>query len=130
VNTHFINTNCVGLPAFGQQGAINPPYIKQPGYLNFDLALQKSFKMGESRHLDIRVSSFDFANRGQLYPINSVAQFNWVLPFGATDPSQGNAVLTNGTGSCVGGIGPLGYSCNKGANGLQREMEGSVKFFF
>jgi len=130
VNTHFINANCVGLPAFDQQGAIDPPYIKEPGYLNFDLALQKSFKMGESRHLDIRFSSFDLTNRSQLYPIQSVAQFNWVLPFGATDPSQGHAVLTNGTGSCVGGNVPLGYSCSKGANGLQREMEGSVKFFF
>jgi len=127
INTAFINTSCVTLPNFGQQGQIDPPYIKSPGTLDFDLAAEKSFHMGESRHLDIRVGSFDLTNRAQPNPINTVANFNWTLPFGATDPNQGTASLTNGTGSCVSGAIPLGYSCGKTGH---RQMEGSAKFFF
>jgi hypothetical protein len=127
VNTSLINASCVGLPAFGTQGAINPPYMKTPGYLNFDIALQKVFKIGETQHLDVRVSSFNFVNRGQLINPQAVAGFDWVLPFGATDPSQGHAVLTNGAGSCTGDFVPLGYSCLKTGH---RELEASVKFFF
>jgi len=127
VNTPFINTKCVGLPAFGQQGSITPPYMKTPGIMTSDLAIQKVFKLGESRRVNIRISSFNFLNRGQLTVPNSVAQFNWTLPFGATDPIQGVPSLTNGSGQCTGAVGPLGYSCQKTGH---REMEASVKFFF
>jgi hypothetical protein len=127
IDTAFINTSCVTLPAFGSQGAIDPPYIKSPGSLNFNLSMQKSFHMGEARHLDVRVSSFDLTNRGQPEPLNTVADFNWVLPNGATDPSQGTPVLTNGTGSCASSTTPLGYSCEKSGS---RQMEASAKFFF
>lgn len=127
INTGFINTNCVALPKFGQQGAIDPPYIKGPGNYDFDIAIQKSFHLGGDRHLDVRASSFNFLNHAQLDPINTVADFNWTLPAGATDPDQGSASLVNGTGHCSGGVGPLGYSCGKTGH---RQMEGSVKFFF
>jgi Carboxypeptidase regulatory-like domain len=127
INTGFYNTSCVSLPAFGQQGAVNPPYVKTPGYFNFDLALQKAFKLGESRRLEVRFSSFNLFNRGQLNNFSTVANFDWTLPFGATDPSQGTGTLTNGTGGCVKGIGSLGYSCGKTGH---REMEVTAKFFF
>ena len=127
INTAFINTSCVGLPQFGQQGAINPPYMKSPGSYNFDLALQKSVALGGERHLDLRVSSFNFLNHAQLNPINTVANYNWVLPVGATDPAQGSASLANGSQSCFDGVGGLGYSCGKTGH---RQMEGSVKLFF
>jgi hypothetical protein len=127
INTGFINTNCVALPQFGQQGAVDPPYIKSPGSFDFDLSLQKAFRFGEGRHLDIRLSSFDLFNHATINPINTVADFNWTLPVGATDPDQGTPTLTNGTGACFGGVGPLGYSCGKTGH---REMEGSAKFFF
>jgi len=127
INTPFINTNCVALPAFGTQGAIDPPYIKSPGSLDFDLAMQKSFHIGEARHLDIRVGAFDLTNRAQPNPLNTVADYNWVLPYGATDPDQGSQVLTNATGSCITGTIPLGYTCGKVGH---RSMEASAKFFF
>jgi Carboxypeptidase regulatory-like domain len=127
IDTPFINTSCVALPAFGQQGDVEPPYIKSPGSLNFNLAMQKSFRMGENRHLDVRVSSFDLTNRAQPVGINAVADFNWTLPYGATDPSQGTPTLTNGIGNCQSSSYPLGYSCEKTGS---RQMEGSVKFFF
>jgi hypothetical protein len=127
INTGFFNTSCIGLPAFGQQGVVNPPYMKTPGFINFDLALQKSFHISESRRLDFRISAFDLFNRAQLNNPNTVANYNWTLPIGATDPSQGTPSLTNGTGACVGSTGPLGYSCGKTGH---RELEATVKFYF
>jgi hypothetical protein len=126
INTAFFNTNCIALPAFGQQGQIDAPYMKTPGAFSFDLALQKSFRMGESRRLDVRVSAFDLFNRAQLVNPNNVAYYNWTVPVGA-DPSQGTPTLTNGAGGCVGSIGSLGYSCAKTGH---REMEATAKFYF
>jgi hypothetical protein len=126
INTAFFNTDCIGLPAFGQQGQIDAPYMKTPGTFSFDLALQKSFHMGESRRLDVRVSAFDLFNRAQLVNPNNVADYNWTVPVGA-DPSQGTPTLTNGTGGCVGDIGSLGYSCAKTGH---REMQATAKFYF
>jgi hypothetical protein len=129
INSDWLNPGCVTLPAFGQQGNIDPPYLKQPGNTNFDLSLQKSFPLGggAARRIDIRISSFNLLNRGVLGPFNPNANFNWVLPVGATDPSQGTAYLTNGNQPCSFGEGGLGYSCAKTGH---RQMEGSIKLFF
>ena len=129
INSQFLNTNCITLPSFGQQGAINPPYMKGPATSDYDIALQKSFPMGGggARHLDIRISSFDFLNRGALNPINAAAQFTLTVPVGATDPSTGTVALTNGNQPCNDGVGGLGYSCGKVGS---RKMEGSAKIFF
>jgi hypothetical protein len=128
VNTGFFNVNCIALPAFGQQGQVDPPYMKTPGTFSFDLALQKSFHMRESRRLDVRVSAFNLFNRAQLVNPNNVADYNWTLPANATDPSQGTPTLANGTGGCSGDVAlELGYTCSKTGH---REMEMSAKFFF
>lgn len=129
INTAFLNSSCIALPAFGAQGRIDPPYMKNPGTLNFDLAMQKSFHIGEGRHLDIRASSFNLVNRGQPNGLNTTAVFNWLVPYGATDLDQGAQVLTNGnaSGTCASSVVPLGYSCGKTGH---RQMEGSVKLFF
>jgi len=129
INSQFLNTNCITLPPFGHQGAINPPYMKGPAMSDYDIALQKSFPMGGggARHLDIRISSFNFLNRGVLNPINTAAQFTLTVPVGATDPSNGTVALTNGNVPCNDGVGGLGYSCGKTQS---RKMEGSAKIFF
>ncbi|MGA7158526.1 MAG: carboxypeptidase-like regulatory domain-containing protein [Acidobacteriaceae bacterium] len=129
INTDWLNPNCVSLPPFTQQGNIDPPYLKQPGNTNFDLSLQKSFPYagGGARRIDIRISAFNLLNRGVLDNINSNASFNWVLPVGATDPSQGTAYLTNGNQPCSDGEGGLGYSCGKTGH---RQLEGSLKLFY
>lgn len=126
-NVGYINTNCINLPAFGQQGELNPPSIRTPRQATFDLALQKAFPLGETRRLEFRISGFDLLNHAYLLPQSTVANFNWVVPTGATDPSAGQATFTNATGSCHGGVGPVGYSCVKT---LHRELEGAIKFFF
>ena len=129
IGSRFLNTNCIALPAFGSQGAVDPPYMKGPATSDYDIALQKSFPLGGggSRHLDIRVSSFDFLNRGVLDQLNTVANFSYTLPDNATDPSQGTSTLTNGNMPCSDGVGGLGYSCGKTGS---RKMEGSAKIFF
>jgi hypothetical protein len=130
LNSNFINPACVTLPAFGTQGAVNPPYLKQPGSFTDDLSIQKSFQFagGGSKHIDIRVSAFNLLNHGTLVNINPNASFNYVLPEGATDPDQGTAVLTNGNQPCSqDGVSGLGYSCQKTGH---RQMEGSAKIFF
>jgi len=103
--------------------------MKGPATSDYDIALQKSFPLGGggSRHLDIRVSSFDFLNRGVLDQLNTVANFSYTLPDNATDPSQGTSTLTNGNMPCSDGVGGLGYSCGKTGS---RKMEGSAKIFF
>ncbi|GAA3750955.1 hypothetical protein GCM10022270_06620 [Terriglobus aquaticus] len=127
IGTRYLNTSCVSLPAFGQQGSVNPPYMKGPGFSDYDIALQKSFHLTGERHLDIRVSAFNFLNRAQLNQLNTVANFNYILPTGATDPGVGTSVLTNANQPCLDGIGGLGYSCGKTG---YRQLEGAAKFFF
>jgi hypothetical protein len=126
-NVATINTSCISLPAFGQQGSLNPPSIRTPRQATIDLALQKAFHIGETRRLEFRVSGFNLLNHPYLLPQNTLANFNWVVPVGATDPSTGQAVFTNATGACQGGVGAVGYTCIKTGH---RELEGSFKFFF
>jgi hypothetical protein len=127
LNANYLNTSCISLPAFGQQGSFNPPSIRTPGQYNFDLALQKSFHLGEARHLDIRASAFDLFNHANLIPQSNIAVFDWTVPAGATNASTGTGQLTNTTGTCAGGSLPLGFSCTKTG---YRTLEASVKFFF
>jgi hypothetical protein len=128
IGSRFLNTSCITLPAFSTQGAVDPPYMKGPATSDYDLALQKSFPLGGgSRHLDIRVSAFNFLNRGVLDQLNTVANFSYTLPANATDPSTGTAALINGNQPCSDGVGGLGYTCGKTGS---RQMEGSAKIFF
>ena len=117
----WINDSCIGLPNFGQQGAFRPPYIKTPGYQNWDMALQKSFKLSESKRVDVRISSFDITNRAQLNTQNAIETFQLTLPQNATQPTDGTITKITPTESAVGLIvGKTGH----------REMEANVTFVF
>lgn len=59
IGSQFLNTSCVALPGFAQQGAVNPPYMKGPAFSDYDIALQKAFHFTNEKHLDIRVSAFN-----------------------------------------------------------------------
>jgi hypothetical protein len=125
LNKPWINVDCVTLPAFGEGGAWVEPYMKGPGYQNFDIAIMKSFMMGERKKLQFRLSMFNMFNHAQLNTPNNTAQFNWNMPVGATDFSQGTPELLNGTGGCANG--QLGMICGKTGH---REMELAVRFYF
>ncbi len=131
LNKPWVNTDCVTLPAFAQPGYWVEPYMKGPGFQNFDVAVMKSFMMGEKRKLQFRLSMFNLTNRAQLNVPNNMAYFNWVMPKDATDLSQGKPQLLNGTGGCGGNndawAPQLGLVCGKTGH---REMELAVRFYF
>jgi hypothetical protein len=59
---HSFNPNCFGMPAYGQQGTLEWPYIHGPAYFDSDLALYKNFKITERQSVQFRVSATNFLN--------------------------------------------------------------------
>lgn len=58
----YVNPNCFTIPAYGEQGTLVFPYIRNPGYFDSDLALFKNFKITERQKLQFRVSATNFLN--------------------------------------------------------------------
>jgi hypothetical protein len=63
------NPNCFGVPAYGQQGPLQWPYMRGPAYIDSDLALFKNFQITERQKLQFRISAVNFLN-------HPLAQFN------------------------------------------------------
>ena len=47
--------NCFGMPAYGQQGSLEWPYMRGPAYFDSDLALFKNFQITERQKLQFRI---------------------------------------------------------------------------
>jgi len=64
LGTHqYINPSCFALPtAIGQNGPIVIPPIYGPHFFNWDLALFKTFKITESKSLQLRFNGYNFMN--------------------------------------------------------------------
>jgi hypothetical protein len=58
----YFNPNCFTTPAFGQFGTKIWPYIKAPAYFDSDLGLYKSFKLTESKRIELRIQGTNFLN--------------------------------------------------------------------
>jgi hypothetical protein len=59
---HF-NPNCFAAPnVIGQEGPLQWPYLRYPGYLDNDLSLFKSFPTRESQRIELRVQGQNFLN--------------------------------------------------------------------
>jgi hypothetical protein len=59
---HF-NPNCFAAPnVIGQEGPLQWPYLRYPGYLDNDLSLFKSFPTRESQRVELRVQGQNFLN--------------------------------------------------------------------
>jgi hypothetical protein len=81
------NPACFTTPAYGEQGTLNMPYIRNPNYWDSDLGIYKNFHFNETRYVQIRASAtnwlnhplrqFDLAN-------NSDEQLNFNLNSSAT----------------------------------------------
>ena len=56
------NPNCFGMPAYGQQGPLQWPYMRGPNYFDSDLALFKNFQITERQRLQFRISAVNFLN--------------------------------------------------------------------
>jgi hypothetical protein len=76
VGTSLLDINCIGVPAFGSNGQLVPPYdIRTPMRVNHDLTLFKNFKTVGDQKLQFRVGFFNlfnqaFANTNQTADIN------------------------------------------------------------
>ncbi len=56
------NPSCYTTPAFGQQGTIVEPYIRNPAYFDTDLGIYKNFNLGERQKISIRAYATNFIN--------------------------------------------------------------------
>ena len=58
------NLNCIGVPAFGQNGDLVPPYnIRTPTRMNHDLTVFKNFATVGDQKLQVRVGFFNIFNQ-------------------------------------------------------------------
>jgi len=132
----FFNEACFSVPAAGQQGWWQLPYIHGPAYFNSDLAVFKTFKVTEGQSVQFRVSAYNFLN----HPLDSftgsngdnIITYNYVGACGAppgcrTPYGQGNWVPAGGTPTVPGGPVSSGYASTKLG---RRVMEFTVKYSF
>lgn len=87
---HCVNGSCSALPTtLGINGPYREPYLRGPAYTDSDLALQKSFGVGEGRNILVRYSAFNFLNHANTTFSSSVAPNKITLNY--TNLSQGAA---------------------------------------
>ncbi|HTZ82837.1 MAG TPA: carboxypeptidase regulatory-like domain-containing protein [Candidatus Acidoferrales bacterium] len=96
----YFNPNCFGMPAYGQQGPLEWPYMRTPAYFDSDLALYKNFNITERQKLQFRISAVNWLN-------HPLAQFNLagvsdnqlnftqVAPYAAGIPGTGTGSAGN-----------------------------------
>jgi hypothetical protein len=68
----YFNTSLFSLPPLGSVGNSGRRFFSGPGIENYDLTLQKSFRLNESKSLDVRLDAFNAFNHAQFYGPNSV----------------------------------------------------------
>jgi hypothetical protein len=57
-----VNGACFALPAIGQQGGQNYPYMSAGAYFDNDLAVFRSFRIHESQQIQVRASVYNWLN--------------------------------------------------------------------
>jgi len=100
------NPSCFGMPAYGQEGPFQWPYMRGPAYFNSDLALFKNFQITERQKLQFRISAVNFLN----HPLR---QFN--LAGGNTDE---NISFTRNYTTFISNTAPAGSAGNQCAYAL------------
>jgi hypothetical protein len=68
----YFNTSLFSLPPLGSVGNSGRRLFSGPGIDNYDLTLQKSLKLTESKSLQLRLDGFNVFNHAQFYGPNSV----------------------------------------------------------
>jgi hypothetical protein len=58
----YFNPNCFGMPAYGQQGPLEWPYMRGPAYFDSDLAIFKNFQITERQKIQFRMSAVNWLN--------------------------------------------------------------------
>ena len=68
----YFNTSLFSLPPLGSPGTAPHRLFYGPGIENFDIALSKDIRLGESRSLQLRLETFDTFNHAQFFGPASV----------------------------------------------------------
>jgi hypothetical protein len=76
----YINPAALGLPLPGSNGAFRLPYLRGPYYMDHDVTLLKSFSMGETKRLQLRMAAFNVFNH-PLVSFNNSDTSNLTLDF-------------------------------------------------
>ncbi len=61
-NHQRFNPSCFGMPAYGQQGPLQWPYLRGPAYFDSDLALFKNFQVTERQKIQFRMAATNWLN--------------------------------------------------------------------
>jgi hypothetical protein len=88
------NSACFTAPqpgSLGLESGINSLYA--PGFVNFDMSVQKQFTMRERLHFQFRVDAFNVFNHANITTLNTTLNFSGAYPGGLT---VANSAYTNG----------------------------------
>ncbi len=97
-----LNSACFFAPqpgSLGLESGIN--WLYQPGYIDFDMSLQKQFAIGERVHLQFRVDAFNVFNHPNFISLNTTLNFSGTYPNAETvanNPYNAAGVLVNQNG--------------------------------
>jgi Carboxypeptidase regulatory-like domain/TonB-dependent Receptor Plug Domain len=76
----ILDISCIGVPAFGENGDLVPPYnLRQPTRSNHDLTLFKNFTIRGEQKLQFRVGFFNLFNQAFATTANDANDINLVL---------------------------------------------------
>lgn len=113
-----LNTACFTVPqpgSLGLESGLN--WLYYPGYLDFDMSIQKQFSIAEKARLQFRVDAFNVFNHPNFIYLNSTINFAGSYPNGETvsnNPYNAAGVLVNQNG--FGAVAaPAGTSNTNGA---------------
>ena len=77
VGEKLLDINCIGMPAFGENGDLIPPYnLRMPTRINHDLTVFKNFAIHGDQKIQFRVGFFNLFNQAWV-TTNSAATSTW-----------------------------------------------------
>ena len=92
----MFDINCIGFPAFGENGELIPPYnLRMPTRINHDLTLFKNFAIHGEQKMQFRIGFFNMFN--QAFATTAVARGSSTWRWRRTATARSNGV-PNGVG--------------------------------
>ncbi|MGH9353734.1 MAG: hypothetical protein ACRD2G_16500, partial [Terriglobia bacterium] len=96
--TQWFDTSAFAAPAFGTLGTEGRTAYRGPGIVNFDMALDKDFKVTERMTLEFRAEAYNAFNHTNFDGLNNKAEFT----YNGTGNSPLVPLTTNGFGEVTG----------------------------
>ena len=115
----YFNPNCFGMPAYGQQGVEEWPYMRGPAYFDSDLALFKNFQITERQKLQFRISAVNFLNHPlRQFGLANTSDESISFAHNYTVPISGSASGSNGNECAALGSPVVNGFCNPQVTGI------------